>query len=208
MEQTKGKEKEIKVLNLVLMALAGLCVLVALWAVVDDGFKAGTDDLFLILTALLLALLFAIPTLLWARSTGKLKELFGVDDEPVAHAEVAHEAEHAQAHAHGGTNKANVIVWGGLLALTAVEVYLGYKQIDHLLMLIILMLLSIVKAALIVAYFMHLKFERLSLVLTIVPTLIILFCLFAIFFPDSNRLHTMRPEEPAMQVEQAAEAEH
>src|SRR5919112_1684399 len=101
MEQTKGKEKEIKVLNLVLMALAGLCVLVALWAVVDDGFKAGTDDLFLILTALLLALLFAIPTLLWARSTGKLKELFGVDDEPVAHAELAHEAEHAQAHAHG-----------------------------------------------------------------------------------------------------------
>jgi hypothetical protein len=35
---------------------------------------------------------------------------------------------------------------------------------------------------------MHLKFERKTLVLTIVPTLVILFCLFAIFFPDGKRL--------------------
>ena len=203
MQQTKGKQKEIKVLNLILIGLAGLCVLVALWAVVDDGFKAGTDDLFLILTALLLALMFAAPAFLWARSTGMLHNLFGVDDEPETHAEAAHEAEHA----HGGTNKENVIVWGGLLGLTAIEVFLAYIHINQMLMLIILMLLSIVKAALIVAYFMHLKFERLSLVLTIVPTLIVLFCLFAIFFPDSNRLHKMRPGEPAMQSEHSEEAE-
>jgi hypothetical protein len=47
----------------------------------------------------------------------------------------------------------------------------------------------------------------LSLVLTIVPTLIVLFCLFAIFFPDSNRLHRMRPSEPVTQAEHSTEAE-
>ena len=210
MQQTKGKDREIKLLNLVLMGLAGLCVLVALWAVVDDGFKAGTDDLFLILTCLMLALLFAVPVLLWARSTGMLHSMFGVDDEPEPAAEVAHGVEHAEhaEHAHAGTNKENVIVWGGLLGLTAVEVFLAYIHIDQVLMLIILMLLSIVKAALIVAYFMHLKFERLSLVLTIVPTLIVLFCLFAIFFPDSNRAHKLRTlPEPTQQVEHSAEQE-
>ncbi|HVG21764.1 MAG TPA: cytochrome C oxidase subunit IV family protein [Blastocatellia bacterium] len=205
MQQMKGKEGEVKVLNLVLLGLAGLCVLAALWAVVDDGFKAGTDDLFLILTCLMLALLFAVPVLLWARSTGRLHSMFGIEDEPEPAAEVAH-AAHAE-HAHAGSNKENVIVWGGLLALTAVEVFLAYIHIDPLLMLIILILLSVVKAALIVAYFMHLKFERLSLVLTIVPTLVVLFCLFAIFFPDSNRAHRLRPPEPAQQVEHSAEGE-
>jgi len=63
-------------------------------------------------------------------------------------------------------------------------------------MLIILMGASIIKAALIVAYFMHLKFERLSLILTIVPTIVVLLCLFSILFPDSFRLHNMRPVEP------------
>jgi cytochrome c oxidase subunit 4 len=134
--------------------------------------------------------------------------MFGIDEEPPPAAEIAHEAgAHDAAHAHVDTNKENIIIWGSLLGLTAVEVFLAYIHINQVMMLIILMLLSIVKAALIVAYFMHLKFERLSLVLTIVPTLIILFCLFAIFFPDSNRAHRLRPPEPAQQVEHSAEGE-
>jgi cytochrome c oxidase subunit 4 len=59
-------------------------------------------------------------------------------------------------------------------------------------MLTILLGLSIIKAALIVAYFMHLKFERLSLVLTIVPMLVICICLLLVFFPDSFRSTEMR----------------
>jgi caa(3)-type oxidase subunit IV len=108
--------------------------------------------------------------------------------------EVAHEE-------HGGSDRQNVIIWGALLALTAFEVFLAYIQIPLTLMLIILMGASIIKAALIVAYFMHLKFERLSLIMTIVPTLVVLLCLFAILFPDSFRLHNMRPAEPVQQVE-------
>ncbi len=198
MQQTK--QKEIKILNLILLGLAGLSFLVAVLTALDNGLRAGTDDLFLILTCLLLALLFAVPPLMWAKSSGLLANLFTIDDEAEATAH-AHEEEHA----HGGTNRENIIIWGGLLFLTAVEVFLAYIHIQPILMLIILMLLSIVKAALIVAYFMHLKFERMSLVLTIVPTLIILFCLFAILFPDGNRLRHLRGDEPAVQHVESSE---
>ncbi|HKS39422.1 MAG TPA: cytochrome C oxidase subunit IV family protein [Blastocatellia bacterium] len=198
MQQTK--QKEIKILNLILLGLAGLSFLVAVMTALDNGLKAGTDDLFLILTCLLLALLFAVPPLMWAKSSGMLDAIFKIDDEPEADAHA-----HEEAHAHGDTNRENIIIWGGLLFLTAVEVFLAYIHIQPILMLIILMLLSIVKAALIVAYFMHLKFERMSLVLTIVPTLIILFCLFAILFPDGNRLRNLRGQEPAVQHVESSE---
>ena len=102
------------------------------------------------------------------------------------------------AHEHAGSNRQNVGIWIALLVLTAIEVFLAYIHLNLTLMLIVLMGLSIIKAALIMAYFMHLKFERLSLILTIVPVLIVLFCLFAIFFPDSLRLHN-RTQTPAAQ---------
>jgi cytochrome c oxidase subunit IV len=197
MEQTEQtKEKEVKLLNIVLAALALGCLAVAGWDVVTSRFKGGTDDLFLILTCLLLALIFAINPLIWAYSKGLISNPFKADEEEAlaAAAEAAHEA-------HGGSNRENVVVWGGLLVLTAIEVVLAYIHLDQTLMLIILMLLSIVKAALIVAYFMHLKFERLSFVLTIVPVLVVLLCLFGIFFPDGKRVDSLR--HPAAQEKQA-----
>jgi uncharacterized MnhB-related membrane protein len=39
---------------------------------------------------------------------------------------------------------------------------------------------------------MHLKFERLSLILTIVPAVVICISLLAIFFPDSLRALNLR----------------
>jgi len=54
-------------------------------------------------------------------------------------------------------------------------------------MLIILIGLSLMKSAMIVAYFMHLKFERISLILTLIPIVVILIALFGVFFPDSLR---------------------
>lgn len=192
----ESKAKEIKALNLVLLGLSALSIGAAVWAVASDRFKAGTDDVFLVLVCLMLALLFAVPPLMWAHANGMLKNPFADEDEGGAAMQV--EAGHAE---HGGSNRENVIVWGALLGLTAVEVFLAYIQINVTLMLIILMGASIVKAALIVAYFMHLKFERLSLILTIVPTLVVLLCLFAILFPDSFRLRNLRPAEPVQQVE-------
>jgi cytochrome c oxidase subunit IV len=48
---------------------------------------------------------------------------------------------------------------------------------------------------LIIAYFMHLKFEKLSLFLTLFPMLILCIVLMLVMFmPDSNRLMMMRPQ--------------
>ncbi len=97
-----------------------------------------------------------------------------------------------QAHAEGST-RTFLIVWFWLLALTGVEVFLGYKQLELKIMLTILMGLSIVKAALIIAYFMHLRYEKPSMAATLMPALVIVIVLMNIFLPDSLRLLHMRP---------------
>src|SRR5205807_4850843 len=106
-------------------------------------------------------------------------------------AEESRMSEHVEEH-FAGSNKLFTSIWFWLVLLTLVEIGLAYKPMPIHFMLTILLGLSIIKAALIVAYFMHLKFERLSLILTIVPMLVICICLLLIFFPDSFRLHKMR----------------
>jgi cytochrome c oxidase subunit IV len=54
--------------------------------------------------------------------------------------------------------------------------------------------LSVVKAALIMAIFMHLKYEKFSLVLLLIPATIFCLCMmFIFFFPEAFRLLQMRP---------------
>ena len=89
---------------------------------------------------------------------------------------------------HGGGSKLYLIVWFGLIGLTGIEVFLGYKQLPLNIMLTILMGLSLVKAALIIFYFMHMKFEKTALILTILPAMVIVISLLSIFFPDAQRL--------------------
>jgi len=96
-------------------------------------------------------------------------------------------------HAHDEiSKKVTFTVWFSLLALTAIEVFLGYKQLEVKLMLTILMGLSLVKAALIVAYFMHLRYERRSLVFTLIPAFIFVVGMMFVIFPDSIRVLLMR----------------
>ena len=61
-----------------------------------------------------------------------------------------------------GSNKLFTSIWVWLLILTLVEIFLAYKPMPIHFMLVVLLGLSLIKAALIIAYFMHLKFERLS----------------------------------------------
>src|SRR5258705_3811466 len=98
---------------------------------------------------------------------------------------------HAEEH-FAGSNKLFTSIWVWLVALPLVEIFLAYKPMPIHFMLTILLGLSIIKAALIVAYFMHLKFERLSLILTVVPMLVICICLLFVFFPDSFRSYVLR----------------
>lgn len=100
---------------------------------------------------------------------------------------------HAEEHEHfAGSNKLFISIWVWLLVLTLIEIILAYRPMAIQFMLTILLGLSIIKAALIVAYFMHMKFERLSLILTIVPMLVVCICLLFVFFPDSFRSLDLR----------------
>jgi cytochrome c oxidase subunit IV len=95
---------------------------------------------------------------------------------------------------HGASVGTNIAVWIGLVAITLLEVFLAYKDLQPTLMLSLLAILSVVKAAMIMSYFMHLKFEKLSLVLWLVPAMIFCICMmFIFFFPEAFRLLQMRP---------------
>ena len=101
---------------------------------------------------------------------------------------------HAEETAHvGGSTVTFAKVWVVLLVLTGVEVLLAYEQVPTLIMLTILVGLSVIKAALIIAWFMHMKFERLSLFLTLFPMLIFCIVLMLIFLGDATRIPVMRP---------------
>ena len=79
-------------------------------------------------------------------------------------------------------------VWGGLLGLTAIEVYLGYQNMQPMKMLFILLGLSIVKAALIILYFMHMKFEMRRMRYVLMTALVVCLCLMFTFFADAARI--------------------
>ncbi len=85
-------------------------------------------------------------------------------------------------------------VWIALLLLTGVEVMLAYLQTPPAIMLAALMGLSLLKAALIVCWFMHLKFERRSLALAIFPMLFVCILLLLVLLPDAQRALEMRSQ--------------
>ena len=95
-------------------------------------------------------------------------------------------------HAVGSTGLF-VTVWVWLAAITGIEVFLGYERLRPELMLTLLVVLSLVKAALIVSYFMHLRYEKLSLVLVVIPATIFCICMIIlVFMPDAWRLLQIR----------------
>jgi len=105
----------------------------------------------------------------------------------------AHDTTALETH-QPGTKKLFMWVWFWLLILTGVEVLLAYMRLEPHLMLILLIGLSLIKSALIVAYFMHLRFEKLGLFLIIVPTLVFCLVMILIFvFPDSLRIVRLHP---------------
>jgi len=99
--------------------------------------------------------------------------------------------EHTEHTETAGTRVISA-VWFSLLGLTIVEVMLAYRQLPLQTMFGILMVLSVCKAALIVAYFMHLRYEQRSLFVTLIPALVFVLLMMTVIFHDSSRLAHMR----------------
>jgi cytochrome c oxidase subunit 4 len=189
-------------LNLICLIVATLFLALIAYNLYAAGAIISTDGLFFTVVPLLLALCFlVVPAMdMWkkrreAKALGASSE--GGESATSAHAAVVEEEEIHFA----GSYRLFAMVWVWLLALTGFEVFLGYIHLPVVYMLIILMGASIIKAALIVAYFMHLRFERLNLVLTIVPAVVICICLLLVFFPDSFRARELRYSGPPAKTE-------
>jgi cytochrome c oxidase subunit IV len=103
------------------------------------------------------------------------------------------DAHAVEAHA-GASVGTNIAIWIGLVAITGLEVFLAYEQLQPSVMLTVLVVLSVVKAGMIMSWFMHLKYEKFSLVLLLIPATIFCICMmFIFFFPEAFRLLQMRP---------------
>jgi cytochrome c oxidase subunit 4 len=193
------KKSDLLLMGVCAVLAAGFIVLAGLNAV-EAGKFLTIDSLFFTAVCLLLALTFVAVPALTMHQRG-FRPFYVGDEVPPARA-------HEHVHFEGGTRMfLNVLL--GLLALTVVEVFLAYIQVPLQIMLTILIGLSLIKAAMIVAYFMHLRFERMSLVLTLIPTVAICICLLFIVFPDSFRTGSLRTTHnaavPAAEGEQGHE---
>ena len=96
----------------------------------------------------------------------------------------------AEQHRHHGKSQF-FVVWAGLLVMTAIEVYLTYQNMQPVRMLTILMGLSLIKAALIIGYFMHMKYEVSQMKWLTMCSLVACLALMMIFFPDAWRIVTL-----------------
>jgi caa(3)-type oxidase subunit IV len=90
----------------------------------------------------------------------------------------------AEAQSHRGLF---IKVWIGLLVFTLIEIWLAYIHFSVMVMLTLLMSLSLVKAGMIMAYFMHLRRPSLSWIL-VVPLVACILIMVGYFFPDSFRI--------------------
>jgi cytochrome c oxidase subunit 4 len=159
------------------------------------------DGLFLSMACMVLALVFFLNGYWTLRSQElspllqRLRRRKKESEEPEAHPVVRKEVplrlDHGAHSAMG--NRLVLTVWTWLVLITFVEVFLAYIKLGVTTMLTLLLAFSLVKAALIIAYFMHLRFEKRSLVWTLIPAMVVTICLLSVFFPDSLRLLELRP---------------
>jgi cytochrome c oxidase subunit 4 len=179
------RDKQEIVLNAICLLFAAAFLFLSLSNLRWAGNFLSIDSLFMTIVFGLLAMIFLINPVYWAWKNGLFESAFGVGTEADYPAEDVHFA---------GSTKLFFAVLMGLLVLTIVEVILAYFKVPLHVMLTILIGLSLIKAAMIMAYFMHLKYERMSLVFTLIPALVICICLMFILFPDSNRNRNLRTE--------------
>jgi len=86
------------------------------------------------------------------------------------------------ATAHAEPNYIGVFWW--LLALTILEIAVIYVPMARLIIVILLIGLALSKAVLVAMYFMHLKFERVTLGVIAITPLILCVFLILMLLPD------------------------
>jgi cytochrome c oxidase subunit 4 len=80
-----------------------------------------------------------------------------------------------------------------LLGIAALEIFLAYRNLSPTTLLVVLLALAVFGAALALMYFMHLKQERPSLFLSLIPATIFVLIMMNAIWSDSFRLLHMKP---------------
>ena len=92
-------------------------------------------------------------------------------------------AEHHEHHSTG--YKTYFMTWVWLLVLTAAALGLGYAPLNESLKAFLLVCTTLAKIVVIASVFMHLKYERLNLILLTFVPLILAIIMFAFTFPET-----------------------
>ena len=94
---------------------------------------------------------------------------------------------------HTGGYRIYAVTWFWLLAITVVELAIVLMHVPKLILATALIIMALLKAWLIVAYFMHLRYERLSLVYAVmVPMVFLAVILWTGTFPDALNVFNLR----------------
>ena len=94
---------------------------------------------------------------------------------------------------HTGGYRIYAVTWFWLLAITVVELAIVLMHVPKLVLATALIIMALLKAWLIVAYFMHLRYERLSLVYAVmVPMVFLAVILWTGTFPDALNVFNLR----------------
>ena len=96
-------------------------------------------------------------------------------------------AEHHDEHQeqHGITYITYFMTWMWLLVLTALALGLGYTNINEKLKALLLVCTTLAKVLVIAAVFMHLRYERVNLILLTFAPLILAVIMFSFTFPET-----------------------
>jgi cytochrome c oxidase subunit IV len=98
----------------------------------------------------------------------------------------------------GTKAKRFVWVWLAVIIVNLIELFVASKAFQTKVLFAILVSLALIAAGLVMFFFMHLKYERRGLILSLVPILLFILFMTIEMFPDSSRLNQMHPQyQPA-----------
>lgn len=87
---------------------------------------------------------------------------------------------------HTGGYRIYLVTWFWLLVITLAELGIVFLRVPKIVLATALIIMALLKAGLIVAYFMHLRYERLSFVYAVlVPMVFLAAVLWTGVFPDA-----------------------
>ena len=86
---------------------------------------------------------------------------------------------------HSLSYRTYLMTWAWLLVLTAIALGIGYAPINEGLKAMLLVGTTLLKIFVIAAVFMHLRYERVNLILITITPLILAVVMFAFTFPET-----------------------